>query len=105
MINSNIVDIVFQGLSSNFTYNRFISPDQANNYGFLALKNPQSTIFINSQNLCNCGLNFTETQFDMLNDSPIKSLNISYSPAGAQEFGFTYPRIFCLKHKTEEKEP
>ncbi|MEP7095244.1 MAG: PKD domain-containing protein, partial [Flavobacterium sp.] len=62
--NSSLIDIVFQGLNSNFTNNRFISPDQANNYGFLALKDAQSTIFVNSQNLCNCGLNFTEAQFN-----------------------------------------
>ncbi|OMQ09531.1 PKD domain-containing protein [[Flexibacter] sp. ATCC 35103] len=102
--NSSLVDIVFQGLNSNFTYNRFISPDQANNYGFLALKNAQSTIFINSQNLCNCGLNFTEAQFDaMVNDNPIKSLNISYSATGAQEFGFTYPRIILFKTQDGRK--
>jgi PKD repeat protein len=102
--NSSLIDIVFQGLNNNFTYNRFISPDQANNYGFLALKNAQSTIFINSQNLCNCGLNFTEAQFDtMVNDTPIKSLNISYSATGAQEFGFTYPRIILFKTQDGRK--
>jgi len=102
--NSSLIDIVFQGLNSNLTNNRFISPDQANNYGFLALKNAQSTIFINSQNLCNCGLNFTETQFDaMINDSPIKSLNINYSAAGAQEFGFAYPRIILFKTQDGRK--
>lgn len=102
--NSSLIDIVFQGLNSNFTYNKFISPDQSNNYGFLALNNAQSTIFINSQNLCNCGLNFTETQFDsMVNDSPIKSLNISYSAGGAQEFGFVYPRIILFKTQDGRK--
>lgn len=102
--NSSLIDIIFQGLNSNLTYNKFISPDQANNYGFLALKNAQSTIFINSQNLCNCGLNFTEAQFDaMVNDSPIKSLNISYSAAGNQEFGFTYPRIILFKTQDGRK--
>jgi PKD repeat protein len=102
--NSSLIDIVFQGLNSNFTYNKFISPDQANNYGFLALKNAQSTIFINSQNLCNCGLNFTEAQFDaMVNDSPIKSLNINYSAAGEQQFGFTFPRIILFKTQDGRK--
>ena len=102
--NSSQIDIVFQGLNSNFTYNRLISPDQANNYGFLALQNAQSTIFINSQNLCNCGLNFTESQFDaMTNDTPIKSLNISYSAAGEQQFGFTYPKIILFKTQDGRK--
>ncbi|TDW52798.1 PKD repeat protein [Flavobacterium sp. 270] len=102
--NSSLIDIVFQGLNSNFTSNKFISPDQVNNYGFLGLKNAQSTIFINSQNLCNCGLNFTETQFDaMVDDTTIKSLNISYSASGAQEFGFTYPRIILFKTQDGRK--
>lgn len=102
--NSNLIDIAFQGLNSNLTYNKFISPDQVNNYGFLALKNAQSTIFVNSQNLCNCGLNFNETQFDaMTNDTPIKSLNIIYSAAGEQQFGFTYPRIILFKTQDGRK--
>lgn len=102
--NSSLIDIVFQGLNSNLAYNKFISPDQVNNYGFLELKNAQSTNFVNSQNLCNCGLNFTEAQFDtMVNDSPIKSLNISYSAAVEQQFGFTYPRIILFKTQDGRK--
>ncbi|MBF4516518.1 PKD domain-containing protein [Flavobacterium sp. ANB] len=102
--NSNLIDIVFQGLNGNLAYNKFISPDQVNNYGFLSLKNAQSTIFVNSQNLCNCGLNFTEAQFDaMVNDTSIKALNISYSAAGEQQFGFTYPRIILFKTQDGRK--
>lgn len=102
--NSGLIDIVFQGLNSNLTYNKFISPDQVNNYGFLSLKNAQSTIFVNSQNLCNCGLNFTEAQFDaMVNENPVKDLNISYSAAAEQQFGFTYPRIILFKTQDGRK--
>jgi len=102
--NSNLIDIVFQGLNSNLTYNKFISPDQANNYGFLALKNAQSTIFINSQNLCNCGLNFTETQFDaMVNDTPLQPIVINYSAAGEQQFAMDYPRIILFKTQDGRK--
>lgn len=102
--NSALIDIVFQGLNSNLTYNKFISPDQVNNYGFSSLKNAQSTIFVNSQNLCNCGLNFTEIDFDsMVNDNPLKSLGISYSASGEQQFGFTYPRIILFKTQDDRK--
>ena len=102
--NSNLIDIVFQGLNSNLTYNKFISPDQANNYGFLALKNAQSTVFINSQNLCNCGLNFTETQFDnMVNDTPLQSININYSASGEQQFGLEFPRVILFKTQDGRK--
>lgn len=102
--NAGLIDIVFQGLNGDFTYNKFVSPDQANNYGFLALKNAQSSIFINSQSLCNCGLNFTETQFDsMVNDTPLQSVNIAYTTGGAQEFGLNYPRIVLFKTQDGRK--
>ncbi|PAM94901.1 hypothetical protein B4N84_10670 [Flavobacterium sp. IR1] len=102
--NSPFIDIVFQGLNSNFSSNKFISPDQAGNFGFLPLKNAQNTVFVNSQNLCNCGLNFTEAQFDaMMNDDPVKGLNIPQSAAGAQEFGFTYPRIILFQTQDGRK--
>ncbi|CAI2768798.1 PKD domain-containing protein [Flavobacterium collinsii] len=102
--NSSLIDVVFQGLNGNFGYNKFISPNQVNNYGFSALKNEQNTIFVNSQNLCNCGLNFNEAQFDaMVNDSPIKFLNINYSAAGAQDFGFMHPGIVLFKTQNGRK--
>jgi PKD repeat protein len=101
---SSQIDIVFQGLNSNFTFNKFISPSQVSNFGFQTLTNPQNTIFINSQNLCNCGLNFTETDFDnMTNDTPLQGLIISASVAGAQEFGLTYPRIVLFKTQDGRK--
>jgi PKD repeat protein len=102
--NSTLIDIAFQGLNSNFTYNKFISPDQVSNYGFLPLNNAQKTIFINSQAGCNCGLNFTETQFDsMINDVPLQAMNIFYSASGAQEFGFSYPKIVLFKTQDGRK--
>jgi PKD repeat protein len=102
--NSSLIDIAFQGLNSNFTYNKFISPDQVSNYGFLPLNNAQKTIFINSQGGCNCGLNFTETQFDaMTNDLPLQAMNITYSAGGAQEFGFTYPKVVLFKTQDGRK--
>lgn len=102
--NSQKIDIAFQGLNSSFNSNKFISPNQITNYGFLPLDNAQNTIFINSQNLCNCGLNFTVSQFDaMVNDSPLQPLVISNSVAGAQEFGNVLPRIILFKTQDGRK--
>ncbi len=102
--NSQKIDIAFQGLNSSFNSNKFISPNQVSNYGFLPLENPQNTIFINSQNLCNCGLNFTVSQFDaMVNDLPLQPLVISNSVAGAQEFGNGLPRIVLFKTQDGRK--
>jgi PKD repeat protein len=101
---SNQIDIAFQGLNSNFTYNKFISPTQVSNYGFQAIANAQNTIFINSQDLCNCGLNFTVSDFDnMVNDSPLQGLLLPNSAAGAQEFGLNYPRIVLFKTQDGRK--
>jgi PKD repeat protein len=102
--NSALIDIAFQGLNSSFAYNKFISPSQVSNYGFLALNNAQNTIFINSQELCNCGLNFSVTQFDdMTNDVPLQPLNIVYNAVGNQEFGPSFPRIVLFKTQDGRK--
>ncbi len=102
--NSNQIDIAFQGLNANFTFNKFISPSNVADFGFTALANAQSTVFINSQNLCNCGLNFTESQFDtMTTDAPLISLIIPNSASGAQEFGLVYPRVVLFKTQDGRK--
>lgn len=102
--NSGLIDIAFQGLNSNFTYNKFIAPNQVQNFGFLSLTPAQNTIFINSQNLCNCGLNFTQSQFDaMTTDLPLQGLVINNSIAGAQEFNNTIPRIVLFKTQDGRK--
>ncbi|RVU91579.1 PKD domain-containing protein [Flavobacterium columnare] len=102
--NSGLIDIAFQGLNSTFNSNAFISPHQVQNYGFLALSNAQQTIFINSQELCNCGLNFSESQFNaMQNDSPLQPLLITSNLAGAQGFGKQLPRIVLFKTKDGRK--
>ena len=101
---SDKIDIAFQGLDSSFTINKFISPNQVANFGFSSLVNAQNTVFINSQDLCNCGLNFTEINFNnMTNDIPLQNLTILNSAAGAQEFGLTYPRIILFKTQDGRK--
>ncbi len=102
--NSNQIDIAFQGLNDTFTFNKFISPNIVSSYGFQPLANAQNTVFINSQNLCNCGLNFTVTDFNnMINDVPLQGLTIPNSTAGAQEFGKSYPRIVLFKTQDGRK--
>lgn len=94
----NQIDIAFQGQSNSFTYNKFISPTSVANYGFSSIPNAVQTIFINSQEICNCGLNVTDAQFDsMTDDSLLKNLNIPNSTAGQQQFGNSLPRIVLFK--------
>lgn len=98
------IDIAFQGQNNSFSYNKFIAPTQVNQYGFTSIPNATQTLFINSQEICNCGLNFTEAQFDaMLNDSPLQNLNIPNSIAGQQQFGNQLPRIVLFKTQDGRK--
>lgn len=98
------IDIAFQGQNQNFTYNKFISPDQVAQYGFAAIPNATQTWFINSQEICNCGLSFTEAQFDaLINDTPLQNLNIPNSTAGQQQFANQLPRIVLFKTQDGRK--
>jgi PKD repeat protein len=98
------IDIAFQGQNNAFTYNKFVSPTTVNQYGFAAIPNAQQTLFINSQEICNCGLNFTEAQFDAVKDkTPLQNLNIPNSVAGQQQFGKQLPRIVLFKTQDGRK--
>jgi PKD repeat protein len=102
--NSPSIDIIFQGLNSSFSSNKFISPDKAGSFGFTPLAQAQTTIFINSQDLCNCGLSFSVSDFDtMINDTPLKSLLIPNSVSGAQGFGDVFPRVVLFQTQDGRK--
>lgn len=96
--NAPLIDIVFQGGSPTFTSNKFVSPTEAQKYAFFPITGAKTTVFVNSQEICNCGLNFTEEEFNaMTNDSPLRALSITHSAAGAQAFTNTLPRIVLFQ--------
>lgn len=99
------IDIVYFGLNKNFTYNKFVSPDSANKYNFSAIPLANATKFINSQELCGCGLSFTATDFDnMVNDMPLRSLTINPTTGGWKQFSNTViPRIVLFQTKDGRK--
>lgn len=81
------IDLAFFGLNSNFNVNRFITPDSSNDYGLGPIPFATTTKFINSQAECNCGVNFTASNFDnMRNDAPLRTLNINPTPSGWNDF-------------------
>lgn len=99
-----LIDIAFQGQNNTFTFNKFISPSEVNLFGFSAIPNATQTLFINSQEICNCGLNFSESQFDaILNATPLQNLTIPNSIAGQQQFGNSLPRIVLFKTQDGRK--
>lgn len=84
--NANI-DLVFFGLSSDFSRNKFVSPDNLQGTTFSVLEHAKKTIFINSQELCSCSASLSASQFDnMQDDTLIKNLIIEETPGGLQAF-------------------
>ena len=99
------IDLVFFGLSSTFTRNRFVSPHKTVETTFDALQNPKNTIFINSQELCGCAASLTVSQFDgMQDDTLLKSLTIEETPGGLQDFDHTtQPRVVLFQTQEGKK--
>ncbi len=99
------IDIVYFGLNKNFTYNKFISPDSVSGYNFNAIPLASATKFINSQELCGCGVSFTITDFDnMVNDMPLRSLTINPTASGWKQFtNAVIPRIILFQTKDGRK--
>lgn len=98
------IDIVYHGQDQNFGYNKFISPTQVAQYGFAPLVGAWPTVVINSQEICNCGLNFTQADFDsMQTDAPLRQLTIPNSVAGQQQFNNQLPRVVLFETATGKK--
>ncbi len=99
------IDLVFFGLNENFTRNKFISPDQLSETTFAVLQEPKSTIFINSQELCNCQASLRAQEFDVMQDDTLlKDLIIEETPGGLQNFDKeTVPRIVLFQTEDGKK--
>lgn len=99
------IDIAFFGLSANFTYNRFVSPDSVQDYSFNEIVSAQSTHFINSLESCGCSITFSENDFDqMTTDALLKNLDIQSTSGGVQPFDKTLlPRIIFFRTEDGRK--
>ncbi len=99
------VDIPFFGLNASFTFNRFVSPDSVQKYTFNALSQAQTTHFINSQEKCGCGVDFTEADFDqMVTGAPLENINIESLGNGLKAFDNTIPSTHrAFPHKRQSK--
>lgn len=98
-----LIDLVFFGLSNNFNLNMFVSPNNVEaNTTFPSIPNAGNTKFINSLETCNCGINMTVDEFDiMTNDIPLQSLEIEETQGGLLQFDDTIvPRIVLFENHT-----
>ena len=93
------IDIAFFGLSSSFSFNKFVSPDKVDTNGFIAIPNASQTKFINSQEICGCSASLTVAEFDaMKDDTLLEALTITETPNGLLNFDNSLlPRVVLLE--------
>ena len=99
------IDLVFFGLGSDFSRNKFVSPNNLEETTFSKLENGKKTLWINSQELCNCMASLTINQFDgMTDDSLLNPLEITETPGGIQAFDDELrPRIVLFQTQDGRK--
>ena len=93
------IDIAFFGLNSNFSFNKFVSPDQVASNGFIAIPNATHTKFINSQEICGCAASLTVAEFDSISDDALlNTLTITETANGLLNFDNSlFPRIVLFE--------
>ncbi len=91
--NGSKIDFAFFGLNSSFIYNQFVSPDEVQNSGFLAIPNATHSKIINSQELV--GIQLSSSGFDAVNSGDdFNSINIIETNAGKSPFSNSVvPRV------------
>ena len=96
---------VFFGLNESFSYNKFVSPDQASTVAFSSIPNAQTTQLINKQESCSCSTSLSVTDFNsMTNDELLVGLTIDETNEGLKEFDDTItPRIIPFKTSDNRK--
>ncbi|NVK10357.1 MAG: PKD domain-containing protein [Tenacibaculum sp.] len=99
------IDLVFFGLNESFSYNKFVSPDQASTVAFSSIPNAQTTQLINKQESCSCSISLSVTDFNsMTNDELLVGLTIDETNEGLKEFNDTItPRIIPFKTSDNRK--
>ena len=97
--NGPLIDIVFFGLNENFSFNRFVSPDEAQSLTFEPIPGASHTIMINLQESCGCSASMSTAEFDMMtNDSLLAGMTIEETNAGMQDFDDSLvPRIVLFQ--------
>lgn len=88
--NGFLIDIVYFGMNTNFTYNRFVSPDQLSSTSFKDIPGAKPTEFVHHSGL------LTPAQFNsMTTDVLLKQFSIN-SPVNPELDYFTQPDIPCI---------
>jgi PKD repeat protein len=101
--NGPMIDIVFFGLSPNFTYNMFVSPSRLSETTFPDIPGAVHTRFINKTE--SGPVNLTVLQFtDMHTDALLRNLPIFSAPYGNEFFtGIPLPRVVLFETSNRRK--
>lgn len=99
------IDIIYFGLNSNFTLNKFVSPNDVSSTTFAAIPNATRTKIINSQESCSCSASLTSEEFDaMLDDTLLQNLIIEETDGGSLQFDDTLiPRVILFQNSIRNK--
>ena len=97
--NGASIDIAFFGLNKNFSFNKFISPDEAQTLSLDTIPNATHTKFINLQESCICSASMSIAEFDAITDDTLlDALTITETTGGLQDFDNTIvPRIVLFE--------
>lgn len=103
--NGASIDIAFFGLNQNFSFNKFVSPDEVQTLTFDAIPNATHTKFINLQESCGCSTSMTIAQFDAITDDTLlDALTITETTGGLQDFDNSIiPRIVLFETQDGRK--
>ncbi len=103
--NGSAIDIAFFGLNKNFSFNKFVSPDEVATNGFIAIPNATHTKFINAQEICECEASLSVAEFDsIIDDTLLKVLNIIETNNGLLQFdNSVVPRIILFETQDGRK--
>ncbi|WP_288436766.1 PKD domain-containing protein [uncultured Chryseobacterium sp.] len=95
--NGSKIDFAFFGLNSSFLYNQFVSPDEVQNTGFVAIPNAIHTKVINSQE--SVGVQLSSAGFDALDSGDdFAAINVLETNAGKSPFtNSAVPRIVLFQ--------
>ncbi|WP_326983260.1 PKD domain-containing protein [Chryseobacterium sp. MYb264] len=95
--NGSAIDFAFFGLNSSFIYNQFLSPDEVQNSGFLAIPNAVHSKIINSQEMV--GTQLSSSGFDALSSgNDFSAINITETNAGKSPFSnAVVPRVILFQ--------
>lgn len=99
------IDLCYFGLSESFSFNKFLSPNDVQNWTFQSIPGSTNTSVINKQESCNCGNVLSSFQFDAItNGSAFDPLPVSAGQGNTDAFDNSQlPRVLLFRNAAGKK--